>query len=184
MPTTPATLRERPPKAKRDAVSLRKSAPVVSAEATQSPASASAPSPSASEPTRRARFAVDDGGAVKATVTLFNTANPAAVLKSVEDVDYSALEKAETHALLLARMRGHVPVAAPAAKQGPSPAVPAQAFSIFAIPVMVDSAALTVAELKSELRARGLRVDGPKKQLVARLDKYIHANERERIAAK
>lgn len=56
-----------------------------------------------------------------------------------------------------------------------------QAFNVFQIPFVVDSKLLTVKELQSELRVRGLKLCGTKEQLVRRLDKFIQENESKRV---
>lgn len=146
---------------------------------------------------RHAMFAVDpeDSTKVKEDVTLINGFNPVAE-HGLADVDYAAREKEEQRVMLMERMRhsiverrvesggGGGSEKKKSVKPGGSAAAahpPQQAFSIFNIPVVIDTRLLTVPELKVELKTRGLRIDGNKPRLVMRLDKYIQENEKELI---
>lgn len=55
-----------------------------------------------------------------------------------------------------------------------------QAFTIFDIPVIVNSNTLTVSELRAELKARNLGTQGRREVLVMRLDAFIDEFEKER----
>ena len=58
-----------------------------------------------------------------------------------------------------------------------------QAFSIFAIPTVVSTKQLSAADLRAELRARGLSVAGDRAALARRLDAYVSAKEAELLVA-
>ena len=110
---------------------------------------------------------------VPAKVTVFHSDNPANV-SGRDPVDYRPIEKAETKQVIVERMKRSQlnPVDARGTKQ--------QAFSVFAIPVILDTEQLSCQELRAELKVRGLALSGTKDILRQRLDRHIMANEKER----
>ena len=106
----------------------------------------------------------------------YNTKNPANKI-SAEEHDYTADDRQERSEIIRQRLK--------TSQLNPSKtgrlSNTQQAFNIFSIPVVLDTKLLTAAELKKELKTRGLRLDGNKEQLQRRLDKYITENEKDRV---
>jgi hypothetical protein len=128
--------------------------------------------PSETKPRKRIRIEstpVED-------VVVFNHLNPANRLDQTDLVDILAIEKEDERKELRRRLQ----VAQLSAERTHLPSNHQQAFSIFALPVVVDTQLLSLKELQAELRVRGLRTTGPKKQLAVRLDKYLLQHERDR----
>jgi hypothetical protein len=107
-------------------------------------------------------------------VTEFNKHVPVVAVKESDDFDYGALLKKENEKVLRKRLV--------ATKLNPAETVKKtnlqQAFSIFAIPVVLDTKLLSVTELRAELRTRGQPLGGTKEELQSRLDKFILENEK------
>ncbi len=127
----------------------------------------------APKPTKRIRIEAVD---LVQHVVVFHDCNPASCIGQKELVDLKAVEKADDEKLLRRRLQ----VAQLSADQTRLASNHQQAFSIFALPVVVDTKLLNVRELQAELRIRGLRTTGSKKLLAIRLDKYLLEHERNR----
>ena len=109
-------------------------------------------------------------------IVVFHHVNPVDRLHMASPVDLAAVERDDDARLLRRRLQE----SKLSASRTMQPTNHQQAFSIFSLPVVVDTKMLSLRELQAELRVRGLRITGPKKQLVIRLDKYIMEHEKER----
>lgn len=123
------------------------------------------------KPAKRAR--VDEASC---TVTVFNGANPVNI-KDIETVDYRKIDEEERQQDIKRRLE----IQQLSPERTGRLSNNQQAFHFLQIPVVVDSKLLTVAELKAELKVRGLKVTGTKEQLVRRLDRYIKEEEPKRV---
>ncbi len=124
------------------------------------------------KPAKRARIEENDN-----SVTEINSANPVANLKEVDTIDYSKhtaachqqevqqrLDKAQLNPEVTGRRSNNQ-----------------QAFTIWNMPVTLDTKLLTLKELKAELSVRGLNTQGAKQLLVQRLDYHIREKEPRRV---
>ena len=109
-------------------------------------------------------------------VTEFNKKNPARVL-TADEYDYEA---DDARALGQRAKRAQV---VPVFEGRVTRSQSRQAFTPFAMPVVLDTAQLSMPELRAELKSRGLRCQGEKKMLQERLDHYIVTHEKEETKA-
>jgi hypothetical protein len=126
----------------------------------------------APKPVKRAR--VDEG---ENLVTEINTANPVVHLKDIATIDYAEHNAVSRQQEVQRRLD----------KSQLDPEVTGrrsnnqQAFTIWNMPVTLDTTLLTLKELKAELSVRGLSTKGDKKLLVQRLDYHIREKEPKRV---
>ena len=132
-------------------------------------ATSSSVASSSSPPGRAAKKSVVIADESKWRTTVFDSNAPPAHVTSFVNVDWKA-EEAEAARRLAAHRAKHQ-----ALDPRDAAATAAQAFHPLAIPCVVDTASLSVAELRAELAARGLAVRGAatKDALIKRLDAFL-----------
>lgn len=110
-------------------------------------------------------------------MTEINTANPVTNLKEVATIDYAehdaSLRQQDVQRRLDTTQLDPEVTGRRSNNQ--------QAFTIWSIPVTLDTKLLTLKELKAELSVRGLSTKGDKKLLVQRLDYHIREKEPKRV---
>jgi hypothetical protein len=126
----------------------------------------------APKPVKRARVEEEQN-----LVTEINSENPVCHMREANSVDFSELS-ATWHKK---EVQERLEKAQLDPKETGRRSNNEQAFSIWNIPVTLDTKLLTVKELKAELAVRGLSVKGPKNLLVQRLDYHIRKKEPTRV---
>lgn len=124
------------------------------------------------KPQKRARIEESDN-----LVTEINAANPVVNLKEVDTIDYEKhsaawrrkevqerLDKAQLNPEVTGRRSNNQ-----------------QAFTVWNMPVTLDTKMLSLKELKAELSIRGVSTQGTKQLLVQRLDYHIREKEPRRV---